>query len=200
MHRLSLNSYSTKNTVSLICVLCVILFNYNVAATSIVTVDQKYTPDSRLYFVQCGIDDPIGQEFTPTIAKLDLVEVYLQNNDARHTGEALVLMNIRFERINGTVIATSDPLSIRHGTDGIVKFDFSTSVNLTPNEIHVVELVYLSGPNIKWFGKSFGAYLNGRSIVKGVTKERSDLWFKVGVKGEIPNKTLTIAPLQSKYR
>ncbi len=132
---------------------------------------------------------PIGQEFTPTLSSLDLVELFTEDFGNLHNGVGgELVVNIQRGTITGPIIATSLPVTLPDSFSGITHFNFPSSVSLTPGEIYVIEVTVASGD--AWgVGMSSGplsTYAGGGPILQGVSQTGYDLWFKEGQVHTVP--------------
>ena len=117
---------------------------------------------------------PLGQEFTPSLAGLDTIEILIGPRDA----SAVAVVNVRQDSIAGPVIGTSLP-----GTFGatFIHFDFAALVGLVPGNRYVIEPVMISGFE---FGPAFSntdTYSGGRAIVSGTPLSTQDMGFREGL-------------------
>lgn len=116
---------------------------------------------------------PLGQEFTPTLPALNVVEILIGPRDLA----TVALVNIRIGSIGGPIIGTSLPGII----DGsAIHFDFSSIVSLVPGNLYVLEPILLEGS----FGLIFSdtdSYAGGRAIVFGKPVSDRDMGFREGV-------------------
>jgi hypothetical protein len=143
-----------------------------VAALPLLVIDQRN--DDFLALGGFGFGSaPLGQEFTPSLAALDIVEIIIGPRD---TGTVAVV-NIRKDSITGPLVGTSLP-----GTFGetAIHFDFAGLVALVPGDRYVIEAVLISGPA---FGPVFSEdlYPGGRGIVLGSPLAGRDMGFREGL-------------------
>lgn len=127
---------------------------------------------------------PMGQEVVPTSNSLNAVQLMVANRDTVLPRPNRLQVNIRDGAITGTLLATSLPLAIPFGFEGVAHFAFPASVPLTPGRTLVLEIVVLdpNGGNIAVGGGS-GTYTAGRAIIQGVpvpSTSRDCLWFREG--------------------
>jgi len=129
---------------------------------------------------------PIGQEFTPTLSSLDVVELTTNEGLPGTPGNGIgadLFVRIRSGSIIGTILGTSSTVSLPDPSDftlELTHFDFPSSVPLTPGDLHVIEVVQSGGdPRYLWTANSF--YPGGVRIVNGLGEpDRVDFWFREG--------------------
>jgi hypothetical protein len=103
---------------------------------------------------------PLGQEFAPSLAALDTVEIVIGPRDS----STVAVVNVRKDSITGALVGTSLPGTIE---ERAVHFDFAARVPLVPGDRYVLEPVVLSGGG---FGPVFSdadTYAGGRGIAFG---------------------------------
>jgi hypothetical protein len=153
------------------------------ASASQLFVDQQNLPSISAGWSATYLG-PIGQEFVPQYSALESIELMLANTDTSSPFPADVELSIREDSILGTVIGTSDPLSLPFGTSGVAHFEFRSTVRLTPGRTYVIEIVtFPGGGNVGVSGGWSGGYPQGRLIVAGEPiplTDGSDLWFREG--------------------
>lgn len=160
------------------------------AGASQFIVDQKNDNFTPSLFQSIQTLSPIGQEFTPTLNSLDFVELFTQDfGRSNNPLGANLFVNIRSGDISGSILGTSDIVSLADKFSGITQFNFSKTVTLNPEQKYVIEAKFASGSDNWALGSSGGpvsTYPNGNliSTVKGVTTSNSknDLWFREGAK------------------
>ena len=145
------------------------------------TADQVNVAFVPGLFDSIQILGPIGQEFTPTLPSLDVVELF--TTDFSNSLGADLLVNIRLSTITGAIAGTSSPLTLPRGFTGVTHFDFPSAVSLVPGNLYVIEAVVTSGGNwgIGSSGGPFSTYSGGNWIIQGVSRPGNDLWFSEGL-------------------
>ena len=127
---------------------------------------------------------PVGQEFIPTTTSMNGVELLLSNTDAMSPLPATLSVRVREGAVTGSVLGTSVARTLGFGVSGVVHFDFTTFVSLTPGVTHVLEIVVSpGGGNVSVSAGGSGDYSAGRAIVLGEplpSSDFSDLWFSEG--------------------
>jgi len=143
-------------------------------------VDQHNDGFVPPFFQNIQLLGPMGQEFTPSLAFLDVVELYTADMVSNDGGAALQL-NIRALTIFGAILGTSLVVPLADGFFGVTHFDFPVPVPLVPGGIFVIEALVVAGQN--WGVGSSGdeSYPGGDQIVHGASFPDNDLWFREGL-------------------
>ncbi|GEM_PF-6146027 len=120
---------------------------------------------------------PIGQEFLPDSNSLGVVQLQICNP----TGAADLMVSVYSDSITGTLIASSDTVSIPVGHDDLVTFLFSP-VAIVPATQYVMEIVQIRGDSfVRCAYSSSSTYPLGRLILGGTPEESEDFWFREGI-------------------
>ena len=96
-------------------------------------------------FATITANTPLGQEFTPALSSLDVVELFT-NKPGAFTPVNL-LINIRSDTISGPIPGTSFIVTMP-SLDTFTEFDFPSHVFLTPGLLYVIEIKQLSGTEL----------------------------------------------------
>ena len=127
------------------------------------------------------VGDPVGQEFVPTLGGLDFVEAVFfarEGSDATATIQVFV----RDGSITGPVVGFSIPVTFLASTLGSIhRFDFPSTVPLTPGQTYVMHLFQDTPQNYSIGADTAMAYTSGQMIRSGVPFDGYDLWFREGV-------------------
>jgi len=121
-----------------------------------------------------------GQSFTPRLNTVGFVSFELISALARPNG-AVVAVNLRADSIIGTILGTTDPISMPPGTSGNPDFVFSLPVPVTPGTTYYLEPFVLSGDNYFIGASDSYNYAGGSAIYNGIPSPTSDLWFREGI-------------------
>ena len=171
----------------------------NLAVAEITIVDQQ----NQFYQGALGYGawDPLGQEFTPTLSSLDVVQLRL-TPDSTATGGTSYSVNIRDGQITGAILGSSGPVVVPYGSPlyTLTEFDFSTPISLTPGDRYVIEVTADQyGAGIAWTGTAGSKYPGGQIITNGVpggvptSLTDGDLWFREGLAAPEPSTLALLA-------
>jgi hypothetical protein len=166
-------------------------------------VDQSFEPPPVGEFIplQAPSSFPIGQEFTPNLHSLDVVQLFLEG--LPNSPGANVFVHVRQSTVTGSILGTSQIINLPHIPPGgfistPVHFDFDSSVALVPGNLYVIDLQFVpEGTGGNWAVLSGGLnppnnppnpYAGGRLIVGGtpISFAPVDLWFQEGPAGNVP--------------
>jgi len=137
--------------------------------------DQQSADES--YYLEGSIglgQQPLGQSFTPSFDSVGFVRIYASGGSS-----ATFLMNIRSDSITGTIIGTSDPLTV--GLGGASTFLFSTPVSVTPGTTYYFQpIIQSSVGGYAAFIRAYN-YSGGMFIANGLEVPTKDFWFREGI-------------------
>jgi len=163
-----------------------------------VIIDQSYDPgynnnfDFFMTHSAEGTQYGFGQEFTPKLASLNFVDLYLRAEVDSSQLTLPVHIEIRRETIDGPLLGTSSTVSFGPSErfQGEVRLSFLTEVPLEPSQRYVIKPIELtsrgSGYLIAFGVPRLGAgeaYDGGRWIDTeiGVDTTGRDMWFREGL-------------------
>jgi hypothetical protein len=136
-------------------------------------VNDGFTPMSFLGIWYC---DPIGQEFTPSLDHVDVVELYICGV---YAGELEVRVHV--DTIYGDVIGSATT-PVGGGCFSEVMFVFEDGVQLVPGDRYVIEVRASDGQFCVCVNHEPPApYLGGVLILMGEPAPDLDAWFREGV-------------------
>jgi len=141
-------------------------------------------------------NDPLGQEFVPTLTALDVVELRMNDQILGNGLGADVQVQVRDGSILGAILGASGVESVVPSSPiSIIHFDFGATVALTPGNTYVIEVLHLSGDAIGVFttGENANLYAAGDLIRGGVETPAHDLWFREGTQIPAPGTLLLLA-------
>jgi hypothetical protein len=124
-------------------------------------------------------NQPIGQSFTPSLAFVGFVRLYLSDNAFNGVGTS-VLVNLRTNSVSGPLLASTSSVAVADHFHGTVDFIFSSAVPVTPGA------TYYFQPSIQ-YGKSFSLYQynflypGGTLFLNGTAIAPNDMWFREGI-------------------
>jgi len=110
--------------------------------------------------------EPVGQEFTPTMASIVAAEVRLESFNQQ--GAASITLRVRSLTIAGTILASatqSVPQDLPGG-EAWIHFELPSAVNLTPGQTYVIELESTNASH-GWQRQNPGSYAGGSGIFSG---------------------------------
>mgnify|MGYP001157827187 CR=1 FL=1 len=190
--------YSTRGAVAILSWAC-LLAALGRAQAHPFSIDQANDTDPPQGGYNIPIASPVGQEFVPTMNRLDVVELQMNAQSPFIGGDAMV--QIRSDSIVGPILGASQtvtippivlPLTLAH-------FDFASPVPLTPGALYVIEVISLTS-NLGVFGTGLGDdYPPGRAIAFGQPTE-FDLWFREGTAQPVSVEPSTWGRIKTEYR
>ncbi len=159
---------------------------------AIAAVDQSGEFDaSRGGWWSIGALGPVGQTFMPSIAGLDAVELWTEdqwNPECAGIG-ATLQVKVREQRIDGALIGSSAMVTLPSCFKGATLFAFPSLVRLMPGQRYVIEVLAVSGHNwgVVW-QQLPDPYPAGHAVVRGEAGN-GDLWFREGLVNAAPATT-----------
>lgn len=133
---------------------------------------------------------PMGQSFTPSIASVGFVELYLFHSDSvNHLGSSLSVM-LRANSINGVILDVTSVVFIPDGFLGLATFTFPGPVNVVPGEMYFLQFVQ-SGDNVSSYVAD-GSYSGGSEILQGIAIPDRNVWFREGVVVPEPSSAILV--------
>jgi hypothetical protein len=131
---------------------------------------------------------PIGQTFRPSLAGLDAIELWTEDQwDAECAGAGATLqVNIREAVIGGPLLGSSDPVTLPDCFKGVAFFGFPSFIAVTPEKTYAIEVIVTSQDNwgVIWQQEP-ESYPRGEALALGATSE-ADLWFRAGLRSPTP--------------
>ena len=133
------------------------------AAAQMHMVDQETQPTVNFNAVSANLS-PMGQEFVPTVADMNAVELWI---GSFNVGTTDLQVHIHEGSINGAVnIVASSVVTIAPvNHNGPLLFDFPSLVTLTPGTKYVIEPVSVSGVAYVLSGRNVDSYPDGIAIM-----------------------------------
>lgn len=133
---------------------------------------------------------PIGQEFLPSYTQVDVVDLFLIASITNDSTQ--VRVRLRHDTIEGPIVGTSDVVTLHQTISGVVRFTFAPPAPTSPNERHVIEVVFVSGEqNTMLGGGDADGYAPGRPVLSGQFLMPNDFWFRTGVDRLVPTRQRT---------
>jgi len=131
-----------------------------------------------------NIASPYGQSFTPSLSSIGFIQLGLYDDRPNNSLGATVFINLREDSISGTIIGSTEPVSMPDGfgesASGIATFYFATPVTIISGTTYYFQPVVQSGD---LWGVSAGEYNypGGMVFVNGEPASGSDYWFREGI-------------------
>ena len=158
----------------------------SIASAHSFTIDQFNDPASPLAaFIN---QPPLGQEFTPTLASLNVVELMIMDSLPTDGVGSSVTVNIRSGSIAGPLLGSSTlvlPNAYGGGTFALTHFDFLAPVPLVPGNLFLIDLVATGGGFTVAVNPS-DTYAGGRFISNGNIVSNFDMVFREGPVASVP--------------
>lgn len=171
------------------------------------TIDQSNLVDPFTnYNTSVDSNTPIGQEFTPTLAALDFVDLRVVDFGSDSGPGANFQVRIREDEIlGGAILGTSLTVLVPDDTNlgggsVITRFLFPSLVELVPGNRYVIEVLQetpVFGGGTSNFGITAGApgstYAGGRAIIDGVPVADRDFIFAEGLTAAVVPEPASVA-------
>lgn len=138
---------------------------------------------------------PIGQEFTPSMSCLEVVQLIICNE----SGYSEFIVSIYSDSITGTLLGTSETVTVSGFYLDILTFSFD-ELNLSPQNLYVMEISQTEGTNAGVSSSGYPTYPLGCQMLYGVPHEDNDLWFREGVFEGSAMDRFSWGSLKSSYR
>jgi hypothetical protein len=127
-------------------------------------------------------NQPFGQSFTPSLSGVDFIRLYLGNGVPFDNGPATLHINLRADSITGTILDSTQPLTLAPGFNGPATFIFSNPVRLTAGTMYYFQPVVDIGGIWGAAGSPNNYnYPGGTIFGLGVPNAAEDLWFREGI-------------------
>ena len=153
-----------------------------VCAQGTLVYDQESSIDETYPVGGGGIQfwGTVGQSFVPSLSAVEFVRLRLYDIETGNSLGANVIVNLRSDAINGTILGSSPVVSMTNGFRGSVNFVFANPIPVTPGTTYYFETVVQSGDNwgITIIGNTYppGSFYGGQFPATG-----NDLWFREGI-------------------
>ena len=145
--------------------------------------DQQSATDGMATFLSSiNRGQPIGQAFTPSLGSVGFVQIQLVN--VQNLTNATIAVNLWGDSLGGTLLGSSDPLSLPagYGPD-TANLLFASPVAVNPGSTYYLQPVIQAGGNNSWFVLTdFYNYSGGALFIQG--QPRTDgltAWFREGI-------------------
>ena len=143
--------------------------------------DQQSSDESSVAGDASIQGDQPGQSFTPTLSSVGFIRLFLQDGRPGVAGGATVYISLRSTSISGTILGSTDPVTMPDSFVGFTNFFFSTAIPLIPGTTYFFQPVVQSGDF--WHVAAYNSYnYPGGMEFTGTTPfPNNDLWFREGV-------------------
>jgi len=155
--------------VAVLAVVAALSATQNVFAAVIDQKQELFDSAAQILF-----NSPIGQEFQPSLNRLEAVEVRI--GTINHLGDDTITLTVREGSISGMILATSTQ-SVADGFDGWVYFSL-TPISVTLGSTYVIQLSATKATHEWWRKSNTNPYPNGRAIVGGNPQDNNDMTFR----------------------
>lgn len=142
---------------------------------------------------------PLGQEFVPALFSVNSVELMTWDFSELGPGADLQV-GIRESTIDGTLLGTSELVSLPAGFSGLTHFDFASPVPLVRHRVYVIEVVVVSGDYWGVSTREAGTYPQGNMIENGRNNADHDLWFREGTDVLVGTRSSSWARVKALFR
>jgi hypothetical protein len=123
---------------------------------------------------------PFGQSFTPALANVAFIRLFLGNGVPLDPGPATLYINLRADSITGPILSSTQPVILAPGFQGPATFLFDTPVAVTPGVMYYFQPVVGIG-NIWDAAGRPNTYPGGTIFGLGISNPALDLWFREGI-------------------
>jgi hypothetical protein len=96
-------------------------------------------------FLLIQTNGPIGQSFIPSLSSVGFIALAFHDTHPGNNLGATVYVNLRQDSITGTIIGSTQPISMPDGFDSTTYFFFSTPIAVSPGTTYYLEPVVQSG-------------------------------------------------------
>jgi hypothetical protein len=176
-------------------VLTVFLLAISVRGQGTFVYDQQSVSSDYPGGVGAGFqqDYPIGQSFTPTLDSVGFIRLAIDGGGQYPGSAATFYVNLMSDSISGTIIGSTETVTIPPIILVPWNFIFSTPVSVTPGQTYYFQVVEQSGDDT-WgiIGDPDYRYPGGTLFFNGVAVPCSDLWFREGIVVPEPSSALLL--------
>ncbi len=193
---------SRKSCVPACLLLLILVPAVAAAADPDYTVDQSHVPDELWTWFSIRLLGPAGQEFVPQQPAMDVVELWISHGVTGTEPPTDVFARIREGSIGGPILGTSSLVTVLDEHDGPTRFEFAAPVALTPGSTYVVEAVVVDVPGVgnpQLAAAPDPGYPAGTYIVSGEPRPGSDLWFRTGLRQDVPARAVSWGRVKTQF-
>ena len=124
--------------------------------------------------------DPSGQSFIPTLSSVGFAQFYFTDANFNGVGST-ISVNLWSDSLGtGTLLGTSEAVTMPDAFTGASTFLFTTPITVTPGTTYYLQPVIQSGDS---FEIAVGGllYPNGTAYLQGTAHPNLDMWFREGI-------------------
>lgn len=125
------------------------------------------------------VPDPTGQSFIPTLSSVGFAQFYLSDGNFNGIGSTIYVNLWAGSLGTGTLLGTSETVSMPDGFNGASTFLFTTPITVTPGTTYFLQPFIQSGDPFE-LGIVGNNYANGAGYLHG-TQLAGDFWFRDGI-------------------
>jgi hypothetical protein len=144
---------------------------------------QSATNGIGTFGAHINLIQPGGQSFTPSLSGVGFVEFQLRDRSPSPGVAAIIAVNLWSGSIGGTLLGSTEPVSLPAGFFGNTNFLFSAPVPVVSETRYYFQPIIQSGGNDDWLilGDRYNyPVVRGTYIFRGIATEY-DLWFREGI-------------------
>jgi hypothetical protein len=168
-------------------------------------VDQA-AAENRGTYVSATMYLPLGQEFVPTLSRIDWVEMWGTPLRIVPNGTERLSVEIHAGQVTESPLATSAMIDspVMYGWPRLLRFEFQPGVALVPGETYV--LVVRDSGELYWamqceLDPGEELYSSGHGVMSGIANPALDLWFREGiVESQVPSHIDSWGAVKAAYR
>jgi len=146
--------------------------------------DQQSSTDETPPHYSAGgdltLNAPWGQSFTPQLFLVEFVRLKFDDGNLTDGLGATVYVNLRSDSLTGTILGTTDPVTMPRNFAGVTNFFFTAPVTVTPGTTYFFEPVQSAGGTWLINGGPY-LYPGGIAYQAGAPEPGADLWFREGI-------------------
>jgi len=141
--------------------------------------DQQVNPTTPPGGYANIVPDPSGQSFVPMLSSVGFVQFYFDDANFNGIGSTISVNLWSGSLGTGTLLGTSDAVSMPDGFTGASTFIFTTPVTVTSGTTYYLQPFIQSGDPFQ-IGVVGNNYPNGSAYLHGV-QQGGDFWFREGI-------------------
>ena len=128
-------------------------------------------------------EQPAGQSFTPTLSSVAFVQFEFYDPSPGNGVGATVYVNLRADSLSGTILGSSDPVTMPDSFFfGVTNFFFGTPVTVAPGITYYLQPILQSGENLWSIVDGSYSYAGGTFFFNGAPNPNGyNAWFREGI-------------------